>query len=297
MFSPLSTPLAARLNRVPAPLIQIVALVLIVAGAGFSRLALTLDNMLGFVFARMLLGGVILYVAARPDLRSLTRKQWRDCLLLGVVVALFNLTDCYALIALPLGLVATIGFLGPLAVGLTAVRRPVDVIWPLLGFAGVVLLAPLGEGGTVTWYAIGCGLVYALGWAFYILASAKAGRSMGGIDGFAIANLLAALMVLPFGFARAVPYFTEWANFRAIFLVTALAVVPLGLEFFALKRLSTRIFGVLLSLEPAIASIMGLILLGELLGWKDWLAISIVTIASIGATLFGEEPEAEAGRT
>ncbi len=142
-----------------------------------------------------------------------------------------------------------------------------------------------GEDSTVSWVGIFCGLGYAVSWALYILTSARVGRSISGLDGFAVATLLSALTLAPFGLSGASYFFeTKELFFTAIF-VAVFITIPFGLEFLALKRIPPRIFGVLLSLEPGIASIAGLLLLHGVLPLRSWIAILAVSAASAGVTL------------
>ncbi len=273
-------------NAVPAAVLLIAALVILTLGAGLAKTVLTADNAVSFVFVRAALGTVILGVVARPRLVNFSRRQWLDAAMLGIIIALFNVADFYALLNLPLGLVATIGFLGPLAVSVSGARRLVDFFWPLLGFAGVVVLTPLDGTGTVGWIGIGFGLTYAACWALYILASMRTGRSSSGLDGFFAANLIATLALAPFGWQGAAEFFVSPGLAGTTLAVALFAMIPLCLEFLALKRLTPLVFGVLLSLEPAFASITGLILLDEYLGPTDWMALAMVSMASIGVTVF-----------
>ncbi len=271
--------------RIPAPLILIAALIALQVGSGSAKMVMTADNVFGLNCARLALGGLLLAALLRPRVWLWTRKQWVDAAALGLAFTGFNVTFYLALVHLPLGLVATIGFLGPLTVSLVGARRFLEFVWPVLAFAGVCMLTPLEEDAPVTWSAIAYGLAYACAWAFYILASARAGRSIQGLDGFIIATLISAALIFPLAYSEIGYFFSSVSLIQVTALVAVLATLPLGLEFIALKRMSPRLFGVLLSLEPAIATITGIILLSEQLSLLSWLAIAIVTSASVGATL------------
>lgn len=272
-------------SRVPAPLLLLTAMALLSAGSGFAKVYLTSENVFAFGFVRIALGAAMLMVIARPNLANIDRGQWRDMIILGVVIAAFKIVDLFALVSMPLGLMVTIGFLGPLTVSVLHAKSKLDYVWPLLGFGGVALLAPLDSQSSLTWTAVGFGLLSAVAWGSYIIISSRVGQSMRGLEGFTIANLVATIVLLPFGISGAGQFITD-PNLLAVMVgITALAIFPLGLEFLALKRLPKQVFGVLLSLEPAIASVLGLVILGELLGAVDWLAVAIVSVASIGATL------------
>jgi len=281
---PIQDGIAAIGQHIPAPVILIVALAMLQIGSGWAKSIISVDNVFGLTVIRLALGGLFLTLFLRPKI-MLSRAQWIDVVGLGFVFAAFNITVYLALIHLPLGLVATIGFLGPLAVSLTGARKPLDYFWPVLAFSGICLLAPLDGVGAVSWMAVGYGLAYALAWAFYILSSARVGRSLPGLDGFVIATCIAAVLVLPLGFSDIEYFFSTATLTKMAILIALFATVPFGLEFLALKRLPPRTFGILLSLEPAIATVTGMIILNEKLALISWVAIAIVSFASIGATM------------
>jgi inner membrane transporter RhtA len=272
-------------NRIPATFILIVALVMIQFSAGTAKMILTADNAMGLALFRLLLGSALAWLVIRPGIRGLDKEKWTDIVLLGIAYAFMIGTAYAALVHLPLGLATTMGFLGPLAISLGGSRRPVDFIWPVMGFIGIYLLSPTNPAADLSWSALAYGLTYAAAWAFYILASVRVGRSMRGLDGFVIAGLIAAIFLLPFGYSTVGHFFTTTEILLMAVFVTISVTISFGLEFIALKRIKPRVFGVLLSLEPAIASIIGMILLREFLSMNSWIAIVIVTLAAGGATL------------
>lgn len=273
------------MHRIPAPLVLILALVLLQVGSALAKTLITNENAFGLTFLRLAVGGTLLCVFLRPNLRKLTRANWRDLLVFGTVFLCFNLSVYSALVHLPLGLVATIGFLGPLLISLAGARNVWGLLWPAVGFAGVLMLAPGIEAeDTISWIGIGYGLAYAVSWAGYILASARVTRTIDGLDGFAIATVIAAILCIPFGLGQSGDFLTSPMIAGLALVVAILAILPFGLEFLVLKRLSPHVFGTMLSLEPAIATLAGLFILGEWLPLQSWLAIAAVTIASVGAT-------------
>ena len=271
-------------NRIPAPLILIAALVILQISSGLAKTLMTTDNAAGLAFVRVTLGAAMLWLFIRPPVSSFNRRQWLDAVMLGVVLAFFTLLIYVALTLMPIGLAVTVGFLGPLSVSVIHTRRAIDFLWPALGFAGVYLLAPSTENTDVTWQAMGIALAYAFTWALYILTSTRAGKSMRGLDGFTVASGIAAVLLMPFGIGQAAYFVGTPSMIGMTVLVTLLITIPLGMEFLVLKRIEPRIFGVLLSLEPAIASMVGIVLLSEFLSLNSWIAIALVTAASIGVT-------------
>ena len=271
-------------------MVLLAALIFLQASGGLAKGMMTVDNAISLAFIRLGIGATILGTIVRPRIGGMSPRQWGDVAMLGAVFAAMNLAVYHAMLLMPLGLVATIGFLGPLAVSVVGARRLQDLSWPALGFAGVVLLTPWDGTSSVSWTGIGAGLVYALAWGLYILASARVGRSLPGLDGFVVAMVIAALLLAPWGVTHAPYFFSTPALSRQTLVVAVLASIPFGLEFLALKRLATRVFGVLLSLEPAIASIAGMLLLHEHLTAIDIAALIAVSAASIGVTLVRATP-------
>ena len=272
-------------NRVPAPVLAILAIILIQLGTGTAKDVMSVGNPMSLLFLRLAIGSLLLLPFMWAEVTSLSRAQWRNAILLGIIYAGFNASVYWALEVLPFGLVATIGFLGPLAVSVLGARRILDCLWPAIGFAGVLLLTPLGATGPITLTGLLFGLLYAAMWAFYILVSAKAGRSLPNLTGFALATVIAAVIIAPFGALDSIQFFGSSADIAKVLAVAVLSTYPFAMEFLALKRIEPRIYGVLLSLEPGIAAIIGMILLGEFLSGRGWIALLMVSIASIGATL------------
>jgi inner membrane transporter RhtA len=214
------------------------------------------------------------------------RRAWRDALTavaFGVCLGLMNYVFYQAIARIPLGVAVTVEFLGPLAVAVAGSRRPVDLLWVALAAAGVVLLT-----GTGTAHLNAAGIVFAAlsaaGWAGYIVLSAATGRRFPGSSGLVIAMLVAALVVTPTAVAAAGP-----ALRRPSVLATGASVgvlssaIPYGVELRALRRLSTRVFGIWMSLEPAVAALIGLALLGQHLSVSEWAAVGCVVVACVGA--------------
>lgn len=277
-------------RRIPAPLILIFALFLIQLSSGTAKIIMTAENAQGLAFLRMLLGAGLLWLVIRPKVSQMNSRQWQDVILLGAIYAAFTYLYYEALIYLPLGLVATIGFLGPLAISIIHSRRALDFAWPVLGLVGVYLLTPSVGDAEFSWKALGYGFAYAVGWGGYIMTSARAGKSMNGLDGFVVATAIAAVLLAPVGYPHVSEFLSSSTLLLLTLVVTLLITVPLGLEYLALKRIEPRVFGVLLSLEPAIATLIGILMLHEIPSVMSWLAIALVTAASLGATLARRSP-------
>jgi inner membrane transporter RhtA len=198
-----------------------------------------------------------------------------------------------ALDRIPLGIAVTIEFVGPLGVAIAGSRRALDALWVLLAAGGIGLLADRGGGGGLDGLGVLFALVAGLAWAAYILLSQRVGRSFAGATGLALAMAIGALVAAPLGIAQGGGALLHPGLFAAVAAVAlASSVIPYSLEMEALRRLPARVFGILMSLEPAVAALAGLVVLGQALSARDWLAIALVIAASAGATA-RTRPEAE----
>ncbi|HEU4599841.1 MAG TPA: EamA family transporter, partial [Solirubrobacterales bacterium] len=214
----------------------------------------------------------------------LGERPHRDVALLGVAVAAVNLLFYAALDRLPLGITVTLEFVGPLGVAVYGSQRRRDLLWVALAAAGIVLLSGGGGGGGID--ALGVALALAAGvcWGAYIVQSDRVGALEPGIRGATMAALISAVLVAPFGIAQG-----GAAILTAPHLLVGAAVgvlstaVPYVFEMEALRRLSRAVFGVLMSLEPAVAAAIGLLALSQDLATSEVVAIALVVVASAGA--------------
>jgi inner membrane transporter RhtA len=210
----------------------------------------------------------------------------------GVTLAIMNFSIYQAFARIPLGIAVTVEFLGPLAVAVASSRRAMDLLWVTLAAAGVVLLArsggtaePAGHGGRGVMLAgIAFALVAAATWAAYILLSTATGRRFPGSSGLVIAMVIAAVLVTPSGVITGGAALLRpgvLATGAAIGLLSS--IIPYSLELEALRRISARVFGIWMSLEPAVAALVGLVMLGQDLVAREWVAIGCVMVACAGA--------------
>jgi inner membrane transporter RhtA len=214
------------------------------------------------------------------------RIAWRSlgvAAAFGLTLAIMNFAIYQSFARIPLGLAVTIEFLGPLGVAVAASRRVIDFGWVGLACGGVVLLTR--GGGHVSTSGVIFALAAAACWAAYILLSAATGRRFRGSTGLSIAMVVAAIAITPVGIVAGGP-----AVFRPGILAIGAgigllsSVIPYSLELEALRRMPPRVFGILMSLEPAVAALVGLVLLGQVLTGAEWIAIGCVMVACIGAT-------------
>ncbi|GIF68430.1 membrane protein [Asanoa ishikariensis] len=238
----------------------------------------------GVLLLRLSIAALIFAVATRPRLRSWSAEAWRAVALLGAFSAGLNMLTYLALSSAPQGVVVTASFVGPLLLSLVQTRRPADLLWALMAGTGVVLLGlrtqveiPL-TGLLLALAAGACG-------AGYIMFSARVGSVVPGLSGLAVSFAVGAVLVLPFGWADAGEVVGHPALVPGVVAVAVLSsVVPYALELIALRRLPTRVFGVLMSLQPAAAAIAGLLILDQHLGMVPIAALVLVSAASVGVT-------------
>lgn len=238
---------------------------------------------LGAVLLRTLLAGLVLIAIWQPAKASLDRTGWADIVAFGFVLAAMNASFYVALDRLPLGIAVTLEFTGPLAVATLSSRRARDLVWVALAAAGIVLLAPdIGDGLDAV--GVAAALVAGVFWALYILISARVGRRHAGRGPLAAAMVVAGLLLVAPGIAEGGSELLD-PRLLAIGLAVALlsSAIPYTAELEALRRLPAGVFGVLLSLEPAVAALVGLIALDQDLVSRELVAIGFVMAASAGA--------------
>jgi inner membrane transporter RhtA len=239
------------------------------------------------VFLRVGFAALMLLLLWRPQLGGYVRPNYFVVILFGLVLAGMNFSFYSALERIPLGIAVTLEFVGPLGVAIAGSRRLLDLVWVALAAIGIVLLNPLGE-AKLDPLGVALALLAGSFWAGYILLGARAGRAFPGGASLAIAMSVAAVVLLPVGVLGGGAALLDPRLLTAGFGVALLSsALPYSLEFEALRRIPTRVFGVLMSLEPAIAALVGFVFLGEELGLRAITAISLVTLATVGASRFG----------
>ncbi|TAL12426.1 MAG: EamA family transporter [Frankiales bacterium] len=272
-------------ERVPAPLLVLTAIVSVQVGSSVAKGLFDDLGAAGITVLRLGLAALLLLALLRPAVRAWSRESWTAALLLGGAMAGMNLVFYLSLRTVPLGVAVTVEFLGPLLLALVQTRRAVDLLWAAVAAAGVALLG-LGSATSAPLSGLLLAFVAGLFWAGYILASARVGQQLPGTDGLAVALAFAALLVLPFGASGAAAVLEHPSLLLGALAVALLSsVISYGLELSALRRIPTRVFGILMSLEPAAAAVAGLVVLGEALGSREVLALVLVSLASAGITL------------
>ncbi|EPV2467921.1 TPA: threonine/homoserine exporter RhtA [Enterobacter hormaechei subsp. xiangfangensis] len=273
----------------------LIAMMSIQSGASLAKSLFPLVGAPGVTALRIALGTLILVVVFKPWRLRFKKEQRLPLLFYGLALGGMNYMFYLSIQTIPLGIAVALEFTGPLAVALFSSRRPVDFIWVVLAVLGLWFLLPLGQSVsqidlTGAALALGAGAC----WAVYILTGQRAGEEHGPAT-VALGSLIAAVIFVPIGMAQATDSIWQWSILPVGLAVAILSTaLPYSLEMIALTRLPTRIFGTLMSMEPALAAISGMIFLGETLTLVQTLALCSIIAASMGSTLtMRPEPKVE----
>ena len=273
----------------------LIAMMSIQSGASLAKSLFPLVGAPGVTALRIALGTLILVVVFKPWRLRFKKEQRRPLRFYGLALGGMNYMFYLSIQTIPLGIAVALEFTGPLAVALFSSRRPVDFIWVVLAVLGLWFLLPLGQSVsqidlTGAALALGAGAC----WAVYILTGQRAGEEHGPAT-VALGSLIAAVIFVPIGMAQATDSIWQWSILPVGLAVAILSTaLPYSLEMIALTRLPTRIFGTLMSMEPALAAISGMIFLGETLTLVQTLALCSIIAASMGSTLtMRPEPKVE----
>ena len=262
----------------------VVAMVCFQLGATLAKGLFPMVGAGGTAALRLSIAALILLAVWRPWHIRFTRRQLSIVIVYGVAMGWMNFFFYLALSYIPLGITVALEFTGPLGVALFASRRPIDFLWILLAALGLVALLPLGFGGApLSVFGVAYALAAGVCWALYILFGRRAGAAHGGqITSWG--TVIGALVIVPIGFAHSgTQLFSPAILPMAIGVAVLSSALPYSLEMFAMPRIATRTFGVLMSLNPALGALSGLIFLGESLTLIQWMAIASIVAASAGS--------------
>lgn len=280
-------PVLSRQTPVWLPVvILLIAMTSIQSGASLAKSLFPLVGAPGVTALRLALGTLILAVVFKPWRLRFTRAQRVPLLMYGLSLGAMNYLFYLSIQTVPLGIAVALEFTGPLAVALFGSRRAVDFVWVLLAVLGLWFLLPLGKDvAHVDLTGAACALGAGACWALYIITGQRAGADHGPAT-VALGSLIAAVIFVPLGAVQAGEALWHWSilplGLGIAILSTAL---PYSLEMIALTRMPTRTFGTLMSMEPALAAVSGMLFLNETLSLVQWLALLSIIAASMGSTL------------
>lgn len=264
----------------------LIAMASIQSGASLAKSMFPIVGAQGTTTLRLIFASVIMLLILRPWRAKLNAKSLKTVIVYGMALGGMNFLFYMSLRSVPLGIAVALEFTGPLAVAIYASRRAIDFVWIALAITGLLLLIPTGENSHAidlvgASYALGAGIC----WALYILFGQKAGAD-NGVQTAALGVIIAALFIAPIGIAHAgAALLTPSLIPIAIGVALLSTALPYTLEMIALTRMPARTFGTLMSIEPAFGALSGLLFLNEVLSFAQWMAISCIIMASVGATL------------
>lgn len=274
-------PVVRAAERVPAPLLVLGGVFSVQFGGALAVTLIPAVGAGGAVLLRLLFAAVVIVALCRPRLRGHTRRAWTTAVLFGLALGLMNWSFYSALAHLPLGVAVTVEFLGPLLLAAALSRTARDLLAVAAAAAGVVLVSeavtvPLSE---LSWVGLLLAATAGAFWAAYVVLSGRTGQEFPGLDGLAIAMVVATVVVLPAG----LPGIGAWTwqhVATGLGLAVLSSLLPYSLELLALRRLAASVFGILLSLEPAVAAVAGLLVLGQVLHPLQVVGLGLVVLAS-----------------
>lgn len=273
-----------ELNIPPVPAV-LLAIISVHCGAAIAKTLFPAIGAAGTASIRIGVSALILLLAYRPNLKQIKPNQWKTVVPYGLCLGAMNLTFYLAIERIPIGLAVTLEFVGPLLLAIIGSKRLMDYCWVLLAAAGIALIAPWSN-DSIDIVGVLFALLAATFWATYIILGGKVSKIMHGGQAVATGMLFASLLILPFGF-----YENGLANLTpklfgyGVALALLSSAIPFTLEMKALGQLPPRTFSILMSLEPAAASICAFLFLQEKLNFYEILAVVCVVSASVGATL------------
>ncbi|MDC7682937.1 DMT family transporter [Asticcacaulis sp. BYS171W] len=286
-----------RHNALPvvSVLSLLVAMASVQIGATFAKHLFSDVGPMATVALRQGFAAIILLAVFRPWREGLwpTGCRWRTLALYGIVLGVMNLVFYAAIARIPLGIAVAIEFIGPLAVALMGSRQKLDFVWISLAIAGLWTLLPQGDAAHLDPLGVLFALIAGVCWGAYILLGQKVGSQMPGGVAVSLGIVISCVLTVPVGLGTATAALFTWPILLMGLGVALLSgAIPFTIEMFALKQIPAKTFGILMSLEPAVAALSGLVLLHEFLTGRQWLAIALIIAASAGATLMVRKPAA-----
>jgi inner membrane transporter RhtA len=271
-----------ELPAVPAVMLSIIS---VQGGAAIAKGIFPVLGAISTSSLRIGLSALILLLVNRPNLRNITRAQWKAAALYGVVLGLMNIIFYMAIARLPLALGVALEFVGPLFLALTKSKQKIDFLWVTFAAAGIALITPWSN-NVVNIVGMLLALLAGGFWATYIILGSRMSKVMDGRTAVTIGMIFASAVVMPAAISDGlITHLKPWILFYGLGLALLSSAIPFTLEMNALRKIPAKTFSILMSLEPAVAALSGLIFLHEYLSFYQWVAIALIIIASAGTTL------------
>jgi inner membrane transporter RhtA len=282
-------PIVALGRGVPPELMAIGSMLCVQLGAALAVPVMATIGPATTTALRLFWSGLLLAFLARPRFNRMTRDQWLSGATLGVVIAAMTLCFFIAISRMPMGPATAIEFLGPLSVALIGARRFIHLVLAILAASGVFLLTRENSGWSVDAVGVGFAAGAGAGWAGYILLMKRVGAAFSGLQGLAIALLVAAIAASPASFMAKPKVLALAPLASTIGLAVLTPLLPYALEMMALRKMSTRAFGIFMSMEPAISAVLGYMILAQQLSLRQISGIGCVVIASAVTAIRNKE--------
>ena len=271
-----------EIPAVPAVLLSIIS---VQGGAAIAKGIFPVLGAASTSALRIVFSAIILLIFHRPNLKSLSNTQWKAVAGYGLTLGAMNLIFYMAIARIPLALGVALEFIGPLVLAMTGSKRIIDFLWIILAAAGIALIAPWSNNGLDVVGVLLALLAGAL-WAGYIVLGGRISKIMDGGKAVSIGMLFASAVVLPVAIGNGLlTHFKPGMLLSGFLLALLSSAIPFTLEMSALRRIPAKTFSILMSLEPAVAALSGLVFLHEYLSLNEWIAVVLIIIASAGATM------------
>ena len=276
--------------EIPAVPAVLLAIISFQCGAALAKGIFPVLGAVATASLRIVLSAIILVIFNQPNIRNLTRAQWKAVALYGLTLGAMNIIFYIAIARIPLGLGVALEFIGPLVLALAGSKRIIDILWVVLAATGITLIEPWGN-NTIDVIGVFLALLAGAFWAAYILIGGHISKIMDGGKAVTIGMIFASILVLPLAIADGL-----LTHFKPVMFVPGLGLallssaIPFTLEMKALGKIPVKTFSILMSLEPAVAALSGLVFLHEYLSLYEWLAVLLIIVACAGATLTKKRP-------
>jgi len=277
---PVSSPAQSLSNLIPPWAFVVLGVVSAEVGAGFAKELFAAAGTSGVVFIRTLIAALLFNIIWRPKVFGYTRKDYLYVLAYGATIAIMMLTFYVSISRIPLGVSVAICFCGPLGLALITSRRMSDVVWVIAAGFGVLLLSPFTN-SSIDPVGVLFAIISGITWAVYSVVAGRASKAFPNNGGLAIGMTIAALIAMPFGLEGATHVLSSpGLAALGVFVALLSSALPFAAQYQALKLLPARVFGILSSLEPVVALVVGAVMLHEALVLREVVGIVLVTIAA-----------------